>query len=114
MIEESEKEIKRGMKPLTLESIHLLTLSEFKNSEFAVKVFSSVLNCHVWFCPDEQMVEEILEDDPTSTTYTVDEIMNLIKLKPDPEQLRRIHDAKEVFTGSKLTDCNLNGEKHDK
>jgi len=91
-----------------------ISLTEVARCNIALKIYSSVLNCHVWFCPDEQMVEEILEDDPAAITYTVDEIMNLTKLNPSPEQLRRIHDAKEVFTGSKLINCNLDGENHDK
>jgi len=113
-----ETEKKELVKPIhskiEFNDIPLLTLSEFKDCDFALKIYSSVLNCHIWFCPDEQMVEERLEDDPAAITYTVDEIMNLTKLNPSPEQLRRIHDAKEVFTGSKLTDCNLNGDDHDR
>lgn len=91
-----------------------ISLTEFARCNIALKIYSSVLNCHVWFCSDEEIANQVRRDGPESSTYTVDEIMNLIKLKPNPDELRRIHNAKEVFVDSKIVDCSLDGENHDK
>ena len=85
-----------------------------KKRKIGIEIYSEILNENIWFCSDQEIADQVRRDDPTCTTYTIAEIMNLIKLKPDPEELRRIHSVKEVFTGSKLTDCNLNGDDHDK
>jgi len=87
-----------------IDDIPLMSFSEFKDCGFAVKVFSSVLNCHVWFCPDEQIVEEILEDDPTAVCYTPDELQKLIELDPSEEFLKKIHNTKSVFDNSRIID----------
>ena len=101
-----ETEKKELVKPIhskiEFNDMPLLTLSEFKDCDFVLKVFSSVLNCHVWFCPDEQMVNEVLEDDPEAVCYTTDELQKLIELNPNEDFLRRIHETKKVFNPSRI------------
>jgi len=101
-----KKELEKpNNKKIKSDDIPLLTLSEFKSCDYAVQILSSVLNCNVWFCPDEQMVEEILEDDPTAVCYTADELQKLIKLGPGCKDfLKKIHDTKTVFDNSRIID----------
>jgi len=99
---------------ITIINFPKLLLSEFKKCNMAVEVYSEFLDEKIWFCSNTDMAKQIKEDDPAAITYTVDEILNLIELNPAPEELRRIHNAKEVFTGSKLINCNLNGDDHDR
>jgi len=79
-----------------------ISLNEFARCNIALKIYSIVLNCHVCFCPDEQMVEEILEDDPSAITYTSSELQKLIELNPNEDFLRRIHETKKVFNPSRI------------
>jgi len=79
-----------------------ISLNEFARCNIALKIYSSVLNCHVWFCPDEQIVKQILEDDSTAITYTSSELKRLIELGPSKDFLKKIHDTKTVFNYSKL------------
>jgi len=105
-----ETEKKELVKPIhskiEFNDIPLLTLSEFKDCEFGIKVFSSVLNCHILFCPNEQMIEEVLEDDPVALTYTSSELQKLIELNPSKDLLKQIHDTKTVFDGSTIVETN--------
>ena len=79
-----------------------ISLNEFARCNIAVKIYSSVLNCHVWFCPDEQIVKQILEDDPTAVCYTSDELQKLIELNPVRTFLKKIHNTKAVFEDSRI------------
>ncbi len=79
-----------------------INLTEFARCNVELMVFSSVLNCHVWFCPDEQMVEEVLEDDSTAVCYTGQELKELINIDPSEDLLKKIHEVKTVFNYSKL------------
>ena len=99
---------------LEIEGVSRLTLFELSKRDIAIQVYSGFLNCIIWLCSNEEMAAQIKRDDPEAITYSVDEIMNLIKLNPDPDGLRRIHNAKEVFMNSKIVDCSLDGENHDK
>jgi len=79
-----------------------ISLTEFARCNIALKIYSSVLNCHVWFCPDGQIIEEVLEDDPTAICYTAAELEKLIEIDPSKDFLKKIHDIKTVFNPSKL------------
>ena len=79
-----------------------ISLSEFARCNIALKIHLSVLNCLVWFCPDEQMVEEVLEDDPIAICYTGQELKELINIDPSEDFLRKIHVVKSVFNYSRL------------
>jgi len=111
---ETEKKelVKTIHSKIDFNDIPLLTLSEFKDCDFVLKVFSSVLNCHVWFCSNEGMVKQILEDDRTATAYTMDELIKLIELNPSKKFLKKIHDTKTVFDDSTIVKT-INKKKTD-
>jgi len=85
-----------------------LKLSEFTKRNMALLVDSRVLGEHVWFCSSEEMVAQIRQDEPEAVTYTVGELREIINLKPNPEDLKAIHNAKSVFPNSKIIDSKLN------
>jgi len=49
-----------------------------------------------------------------ATTYTLDELREIIYLRPKPEELNVIHDAKLVFPNSKIIDSKLNNKNEEK
>jgi len=87
---------------IELEQIPYMKLSEFAKRNIALRIYSEFLNCEIWFCSNRKMEKQIKNDDSKATIYSVDEIKHLIKLNPNPDGLRRIHAAKEVFSNSKL------------
>jgi hypothetical protein len=84
-----------------------LRLPELAKRNIALKIYSEVLGCEVWLSSNEQMASPVKGDDPVAVTYTVDELRNLYKLQPSPEELRAIHDTKDIFEGSEIVDSNL-------
>jgi len=108
-IRERQKSIKESFislrSQLTVENLPSIKLSDFANLDCAIKIHSKVLNAEVWLCSDSEMEKQIQNDDPEAITYTVDELKQLIKLNPDPDGLRQIHQAKEVFRGSRIVEC---------
>jgi len=88
---------------LKLEQILGMTFSKFAEGDIALQIFSEVLNCELWFCSNREMESQVKQDDPEAITYTVDEMRELIRLiKPTPEDLNSIHEAKTVFNGSRI------------
>jgi len=85
-----------------------LLLSEFAKRNIALPIYSEFLNCEVWLCSDSEMEKQIQSDDPEAITYTLDEVRDLIRLKPDPQELRKINDIKALFRGSKIISSKLN------
>ncbi len=105
-IREGQKSIRESFNSLrsqlTVESIPSIKLSDFANLDCAIKIHSKVLNAEVWLCSDNEMEKQINNEEPWITTYTVSEIMELIKLNPSSEDVIRIHSVKEVFNHSKI------------
>lgn len=96
---------------LFIEQISQMLLEQFAKRNMALEIYSEILGCELWLCSNEKMANQIKNDDPNAIIYTVDEIMNLIKLKPNPEELRRIHDVKEGFKNSKIIESNSTGKE---
>lgn len=102
-IRERQKARKRELSSNpTLDQILGMRLSELSRRNIALRIYSEVLGCEIWLCSSEEMAAQIKEDDPGSVTYTVDELRKLYSLKPSPEDLRGIYNAKTVFPGSKI------------
>lgn len=98
LIEQEKKE----ETPTTLENIPGITLAEFARRNMAVEIYSELLGCNIWLCSNKEMAAQVKKDDPETVTYTTHELRELVKLNPDPEGLKKIHDAKRVFPGSTL------------
>jgi len=109
-IEEKVREIEQRQleiietenKQITLETINGIKLSEFKMRNLAIEIYSEILNENIWFCSNKEMVNHIMEDDPTAVCYTADELQKLIELNPCENFLKGIHYTKTVFNYSKL------------
>ena len=97
---------------LDSEKTSSLELSEFAKRDMAIEIDSERLGCRIWLCSNKEMSTQIRNDDPSAITYTVNEVLNLIKLNPSLKDLKRIHEAKEIFN-SQLVKVSLNDEVSD-
>jgi len=76
--------------------------STFKERDLAFQVYSEVLKCKVWFCSNDAMAKQVINDDPEAITYTADELTRLLKHNPSPEGLNSINNEKKVFKESTI------------
>jgi hypothetical protein len=79
-----------------------LELSEFAKRNMGIEIYSEILGCNVWLCSNEEMASQLRQDDPEAITYTVKELIELIKLQPDSDEIIRINHAKKVFANSRI------------
>jgi len=89
-------------KVLDNNSLKNLSIERFSRLNIGVEIYSEILNENIWFCSNEAMAKQILEDDPTAVCYTAEELQKLIELDPSKDFLKKIHDIKTVFNPSKL------------
>lgn len=109
LFEVPEKEKKEEEQPQSSFDIAYMKLSELAKRDMAIEIRSEILDCRIWLCSNEEMVSQIRKDDPEAITYTVEELRELIRLNPTPDDIKRIHDAKSVFKRAKITDSKLKG-----
>jgi len=113
-IKQRQKSIRESLNSLksklTIENIPSFKLSDFAHLDCAIQVHSEILDSEIWLCSDSEMEKQLKQDDPTAITYTVKEILDLMKLNPSPEELRRIHYAKEVFHKSTIINSVVRNE----
>ncbi len=86
---------------------NFLPISEMKIQDFAKRnlafqIYSNTLNEEIWFCSNKSMENKIRIDDPDSTYYTADELLEIIKLDLTKERLKKFHDLKKTFRGKVL------------
>jgi hypothetical protein len=94
----------------TREEIESMELSKFAKRGIAIEIYSEVLGGNLWFCPDDAMATQIKLDVPNAVTYTVNELMELIKLQPNSDELIRINHAKKAFGNSRIIYSKLKKE----
>lgn len=87
---------------LRSDQILQLKLSELTKGDIAIKIHSEILKCEIWLCPSDSIGSQIRRDDPETAIYTVDELRELIRLRPTLEELRYIQNVKSVFSNSRL------------
>ncbi len=104
----------QGLKKTLHRDIERMKLSELKDRDMAIQIYSEVLCCNLWLCSNNGMAAKIRGDDPEAVTYTVGELREIINLKPNPEDLKAIHNAKLVFPNSKIIDSKLNNKNEEK
>jgi len=97
----------QGLKKTLHRDIERMKLSELKDRDIAIQIYSEVLCCNLWLCSNNGMAAQIRRDDPEVVTYTVDELRELLHLNPNPDDLLAIHNAKSVFLGSRVIESNL-------
>lgn len=84
----------------TKEQIVYMTLKEFSRNRLAMKVYSKALKKEVWFVSNEKMRDQL--DEGKLVAYLPQELKHLIMVKPEPEELKKIHLVKETFPGSEV------------
>ena len=94
-------------KPVGIEQILGMRLSQFAKRSIAIQIYSEILGCELWLCSNEEMASQIKQDDPEAVIYTIAELKQLVMLNPDPESLKSIHNTKAVFSKSRLTRVNI-------
>jgi len=89
---------------IALDLLPNISLAEFKKRNMGVLVYSKYLDDEIWFCSNDKIANQIKSDDPDATTYTVDELINILRLETDVESLKSIHEAKKCFRNSKVVE----------
>jgi len=77
-----------------------LTINEFAKRNLAIPLYSEILKEEIWFCSNESMVQKIKQDNPDAVCYTASELLELIRLNPSRESLKKIHLSKSTFNGT--------------
>lgn len=90
-----------------------LKLSEFSKRDLAIEVYSNFLSCKIWLCSNEEMATQIKKDDPETVCYTIDELRELIRLNPTPEDIKRVHEAKTMFSGSTVIESKVKEDSNE-
>ena len=85
---------------ITKEQIVKMPLKEFNSNNLAIKVYSKVLGREIWFTSNEKMRDQL--DEGKLIAYLPQELEHLIRIKPEPEELKKIHLVKETFTESEV------------
>jgi len=89
-------------KLITEDLLPTISFDEFRKRNISVPVYSEYLQDKIWFCSNDDMAKKIQDDDPNAVTYTANELMEIVKLSPNLEGLRGIHNAKKCFKNSKV------------
>lgn len=93
---------KSNQDEIDIDFIPNISLTDFRKRNMGVLVYSKYLDDEVWFCSNQDIASKIISDDPDSTTYTADELMNILSNKTDMNSLKLIHEAKKCFKNSKV------------
>jgi len=83
---------------------HILNIkfSELESHNLGIKIYSDIVGSEVWLCTNDSIAFQVKHDDPGSVIYTLDELKRLIQDKVSSDDLKKIHDAKTVFSNSKI------------
>ena len=71
--------------PFTLYEIVDIAKSEFSKGDKAIGIYIEPMDSFIWLCSSKQVVAEIKKDSPLARTYTLVEIIQLLKNAPTPE-----------------------------
>lgn len=82
---------------LTADRVAGMSLDEFASAGLIVTVNSRALGCQVLFVSDDVADERI--DTRGLAVYRVHELRKLAIIKPEPRDLRNLHEVKAVFGG---------------
>jgi hypothetical protein len=92
------------IKPLILElrehREEILEYLKFTKPNLALRVKSKVLDREVYFASNQRTKDKV--EGEGLATYLPNELEHLIRVKPEPEDLKKINFIKETFPGSEL------------
>lgn len=92
------------------EHITSMPLDEFTKNKLAIKVFSKLLGEEIWIVSNEEMKNKVADEG--LPIYLPLELEHLIKIRAEPEELKKIHLAKTVFQGSSIVLSQILKEKN--
>jgi len=93
-------------KLITEDLLPTISLNEFRKRKISALVYSEYLQDEIWFCSEDEIANQIKNDDPNAVTYTVSELIEIEKLKPDIKALKNIHQTKKCFKNSTVVATN--------
>lgn len=85
---------------IPIEDIVNMPLDTFAIANLEFKVASKVLGENILFVSNDEIAKKL--KDEGFIVYTAQELKTIVRLNPDPEALKRIHEVKQVFSGSKI------------
>ncbi len=87
--------------PLSAGEVAAMPLDRFARARLTLEVDSPLLGQHVWFVSGEAEAHVLLERGiPRQDIYTTEELLILLDIPGMNEvKMRRIHEAKEMFSG---------------
>ena len=92
------KKVERVEPPETLEEILTMPLSQFKKAGLLVRVRCGHLNGEDIFIASSEK-EAIVGRAEGLIVYLADELVALVKGKPNPDTMRQIHNVKKIVGG---------------
>jgi hypothetical protein len=83
-----------------IEDVVNMPLDTFAKANLIVKVASKILGEDILFVSNDEIAKKL--KDEGFVVYTGQELKTIVRLNPDMEALKRIHEVKQVFSGSKV------------
>lgn len=77
--------------------IQKMSLSDFEKAGLILKVWSDILNDHIYFIPSN---EHLKNCDPSIVTYTARELRNIVHMQP--EEVISAHQVKTIFQRARV------------
>lgn len=93
-------EVIKELEKMNIRDIANMPLETFTKANMTVKVASEVLGEDILFVSNDEIAKGL--KDEGLVVYTAQELKAIVKLNPDPEALKRIHEVKQVFKGSEV------------
>ncbi len=83
---------------------HAFDLIADKKTRTAYRIYSRVLECHLWVVADEKELETMREEGISEPIYTQGDIEKMKEKGLTREGLKAIHEVKKVFDRSRVED----------
>ena len=94
-----------GMEEILIQNIEQMRLSEIEKRDIAIEIYSDVLCSEIWLCSNEELSAQVQHEDSESVCYIVSELRELNRNCTSPEDLKIIHEAKRVFSNSRIIEA---------
>lgn len=79
------------------------SIDAFAGANMAIKIYSEILQENLFFVSNERLKNQVKGDG--LVIYLPHELKNIIMLKLQPEDMKRLHFVKQVFRESVITDA---------
>lgn len=86
-----------------------MTLDDFSEAGLAVRVYSRVLDQHIWLCSDAEMARIVEKEGEAA--YLPSELEAIHREKLPSKDLKAVHEVKKAFNGTVRPGQNQNEEE---